>query len=132
MTYCAAPFNSVRIESTRDSGASYRPCCMYKSSDQTYSNLTEYLQGTELQQLQQHFSLPGALPESCSACRYQEANGQTSLRQHFNSKFNQSQKITQLEIFPGNVCNLQCFMCDKNSIDKFLYRYLHKAHLINQ
>lgn len=113
MPYCAAPFNSVRIDSTGTRRAIYKPCCLYEQND-SYSSILEYLQSTELHNLQQHFSTGADFPKSCNSCRYQEEQEQISLRQHFNSKFNKTQKVTSLEIFPGNVCNLKCFMCDSN------------------
>ena len=115
MTYCSAPFNSIRIDATDNFQATYKPCCVYKSVEhKQYSGVAEYLQSSELIKLQQNFLDNATLPQSCGVCQQQENQNQVSLRQHFNSKFNQLQKITQLEIFPGNVCNLQCFMCSEN------------------
>lgn len=113
MPYCAAPFNSVRVDSTGTRQAIYKPCCLYEQKD-SYSSILEYVQSTELHSLQQHFSTKIDFPKSCNSCQFQEEQGQVSLRHHFNSKFNNTQKITTLEIFPGNVCNLKCFMCDSN------------------
>lgn len=114
MAYCSAPFNSIRIEAVNETTALYKPCCLYNQSDINYLSVVDYLHSSELAELKQHFDANAEIPKSCNACYRQEQQGQVSLRQHFNSKFNQAQKITQLEIFPSNVCNLKCFMCDSN------------------
>jgi len=112
-SYCAAPFNSVRVEATSHNQSRYRPCCMYQGQ-QTYNNIQQYLHSPELQQLQQHFLTQDSLPPGCQACQNQEQQNQISWRQHFNNKFGDKKQLSQLEMFPGNVCNLRCFMCNDN------------------
>ena len=111
--YCAAPFNSVRVDATDNSQSVYRPCCMYQNK-QTHSNILEYIHSVELQELKQQFLTQTQLPTGCQACEHQEQQKQVSWRQHFNNKFGNQKQITQLEVFPGNVCNLKCFMCSEN------------------
>lgn len=111
--YCAAPFNTVRVDATDRNQTRYRPCCMY-SSNKTYNDISEYLNSAELAELREHFLTQSILPSGCQACDRQEQQKQTSWRQHFNCKFQDQKQITQVELFPGNVCNLKCFMCSEN------------------
>lgn len=111
--YCAAPFNSVRVDATDNNQSWYRPCCMYQGK-QTYNNILEYIDSVELQELKQQFLTQTHLPAGCQACEHQEQQQQVSWRHHFNNKFADQRQITQLEVFPGNVCNLRCFMCSEN------------------
>lgn len=111
--YCSAPFNSVRVDTTDTDQSRYRPCCMYHGK-QNYNNVLEYINSNELFELKQHFLTQSRLPNGCQSCNHQEQQKQISWRQHFNSKFREQKKITQLELFPGNVCNLKCFMCSEN------------------
>ncbi len=111
--YCSAPFNSVRVDSTDGNQTRYRPCCMYHGR-QDHNNVLEYINSSELSELKQHFLTQSVLPSGCRACAHQEQQKQISWRKHFNSKFQDQKQITQLELFPGNVCNLKCFMCSEN------------------
>lgn len=112
--YCPAPFKSIRVDATSQ-GVSIRPCCAYQSQTNEHISLEQYLNGQELKDLKQHFmSDKDYLPLGCRRCQQQEVLNQSSWRVHFNNKFPDSQDdgITQIEAFPGNVCNLKCFMCN--------------------
>jgi len=112
--YCAAPFNSVRVVATNNTQSEYRPCCMYQSNT-SYTNILQYVNSQELADLREHFLTKSFLPAGCRPCADQEQQKLTSWRNHFNAKFQKQKQITQLELFPSNVCNLKCFMCS----DKF-------------
>lgn len=114
--YCSAPFKSIQVDATNQ-GVSMRPCCVYQSQTNENKSLDQYLTGQELKDLKQHFmSDRDHLPLGCQRCRQQEDLNQTSWRTHFNNKFSDPSDhvITQIEAFPGNVCNLKCFMCNPN------------------
>lgn len=112
--YCPAPFKSIRVDATNQ-GVSIRPCCAYQSQTNEHNSLDHYFTGQELKDLKQHFmSDKDYLPSGCQRCQQQEDLNQTSWRTHFNNKFPDPSDhvITQIEAFPGNVCNLKCFMCN--------------------
>jgi sulfatase maturation enzyme AslB (radical SAM superfamily) len=86
---------------------------MFNDYNVEHDSVQDYLASDLLKktQTQMYSTLPGA----CSSCVRQEAQGQTSLRQHYNNKFKDLNRIAQLETFPSNVCNLRCFMCNADS-----------------
>ena len=110
-SYCSAPFVNVRVDADKN-GTIFGPCCYY-TPRKYYNSIQDYLASEELKNLQQHFITQDTLPTGCQACAVNESNGLISSRTHFNNKFQHTDnKIQQLEIFPGNVCNLKCFMCN--------------------
>ena len=110
-SYCSAPFVNVRVDADKN-GTIFGPCCYY-TPRKYYSSIQDYLASEELKNLQQHFVTQDTLPAGCQSCAINESNGLISSRTHFNNKFQHTNnKIQQLEIFPGNVCNLKCFMCN--------------------
>ena len=109
---CTAPFKNIRINVLPTEQTTFRPCCMFNDYNVEHTSVQDYLDSDLLKktQTQMYSSLPGA----CSSCVRQEAQGQTSLRQHYNNKFKDLNGIAQLETFPSNVCNLRCFMCSES------------------
>jgi sulfatase maturation enzyme AslB (radical SAM superfamily) len=123
--YCPAPFKSIRVDATNQ-GVSIRPCCAYQSQTNEHNSLDHYLAGQELKDLKQHFmSDRDYLPLGCQRCQQQEDLNQTSWRTHFNNKFSDPDDhvITQIEAFPGNVCNLKCFMCNPHTSTSLASEY---------
>jgi len=109
MPYCVQPFINIRI----DSDSEYKPCCHYKGSIPAQS-VSEYVNSTELAELQQHLLTDQLLPLGCHVCQSQENKGQPSFRQQYNDFFNSRNQtyIAHLEMVVNNTCNLKCFMCD--------------------
>ena len=110
---CPAPFKNIRINVFATEQMTFRPCCHFSDYNAEHKNVQDYLSSDLLKNTQDQ--MYHALPPSCSTCVRQEAQGQTSLRQHLNNKFKDTNGITQLETFPSNVCNLRCFMCNEDS-----------------
>lgn len=90
----------------------FRPCCNFNDYNTEHKNVQDYLASDLLKKTQEQMYTE--LPTACSTCVRQEAQGQTSLRQHWNNKFKDIDGITQVETFPSNVCNLRCFMCSED------------------
>ena len=111
------PFASVRIEDGKNNNSTLiRPCCLFKPDKKTtHTNLKEYFDSDMLQELQQHLLTQDTLPAGCSACQRIEETGQLSVRQLKNRYFDvdhlETTSIQELDIFPSNLCNLNCIMC---------------------
>lgn len=112
------PFASVRIEDGKNKNSTQiRPCCLFRSDKETsFDSLEEYFESDMLRELQQHLLTQDTLPPGCSVCKGVEEAGQQSVRQLKNKFFtiNDPSKtsIQELDIFPSNVCNLSCIMCN--------------------
>lgn len=111
--YCSQPFNNIRIEVTGDNVTHYKPCCHYKSA-RNFSNVKSYLESEELKNLQHHLLTQPELPSGCQYCKEAEAHGNkysTRLLHSYAEPISET-KIENLEINPGNICNLKCVMCN--------------------
>lgn len=115
------PFVSVRIENGKNKNSTLiKPCCMFNPDKKTaHSNIKEYLESDMLQELQQHLLTQDTLPSGCATCQLVEEKGQLSVRQLKNRYFDVGQPketaIQELDIFPSNLCNLNCIMCNPKS-----------------
>ena len=107
--YCPKPVVSIHM----NTDLTVRPCCYYKNSGQ-YTTIDNYLQSPELAALQRHMLTHESLPDGCESCRIDEDNHLPSLRNKYLDVLSHETqtKITDLEIFPGNACNLSCLSCD--------------------
>jgi len=110
---CTAPFKNIRINVQPTQQTTFRPCCMFNDYNAEHNSVQDYLDSDLLKKTQTQ--MYSSLPSACASCARQEAQGQTSLRQHYNNKFKDINGIAQLETFPSNVCNLRCFMCNIDS-----------------
>jgi|LakMenEpi03Aug12_release.lakeMendotaPanAssembly.Ray.scaffolds.fasta_scaffold390217_1 sulfatase maturation enzyme AslB (radical SAM superfamily) len=117
--YCPKPFASIHMYTDQDLNPTVRPCCNYKPIKQ-YTTINDYLQSSELASLQQHLLTKESLPVGCEACKIEEDNNLPSLRKkYFNVLGHKTQtKIVDLEIFPGNACNLSCLSCNPSHSTK--------------
>lgn len=115
--YCIQPFNNIRIDSSNIiNNTRYRPCCHYIQSDE-YNDIESYLASSELSELQNHLLTKDTLPPGCKICNDAEVFGHETSTRLLHSRNIQILKETDikvLEIFPGNICNLRCVMCDPN------------------
>lgn len=115
--YCIMPFASIRIEDAlNEQSTKIRPCCFYKYDHKPlFNNIREYLDSTELAQLQHHLLTKNELPPGCVACQKVENANQLSVRQlkekYFNINALTNTAIQELDLFVSNVCNLTCVMC---------------------
>ena len=111
--YCIQPFNNIRIEVTEDNVTQYKPCCHYKSAT-NFSDVKSYLESAELKNLQHHLLTQPELPSGCQYCKDTEAHGNENSTRLLHSYVEPTSetKIENLEINPGNICNLKCIMCN--------------------
>lgn len=112
--FCPAPLNNLRIENDSSANVVFKPCCLYQVH-QPIPTLEQYLHGSEMQTFRSKM-LNNESDTSCFRCTVPESMGLTSIRQSFlNKSLTATQtKITSLEIFFGNTCNLGCAMCSSN------------------
>lgn len=113
MFHCAAIQKNIRVEGSAVTGLKILPCCVYQA-DQNYRTLAEYYSSTEYQELQS----TSTWPRGCGACRQQENQNQTSYRQLVNQSLDNIQG-RRFEIFPSNICNLKCVMCNPANSSAF-------------
>ena len=101
------------MNSDRNGNSIVRPCCQYDSETQ-YTSIDDYLQSPELASLQHHMLTQSSLPPGCAACKIDEDNNLPSLRSKYVNvlEHQHKTKIVDLEIFPGNACNLSCLSCN--------------------
>jgi sulfatase maturation enzyme AslB (radical SAM superfamily) len=113
MTYCNQPFTNIRIEPDRNGDMLYRPCCLYQPELES-RDLKSYIDSIELTELRLSLLDQTQLPASCGACSKVEQQGHRSLRQIHNQDkpVLTSVELTSVEVFPGNICNLRCLMCE--------------------
>lgn len=120
--FCIAPFVHMYVHSNEGS----RVCCMTTESSELTSdvelNLEERWQGKYLQNIREDF-LNNKRPDICSKCFTLEDSGGVSDRNRFNEQYeyldidldtvhgNQFKSPIDLDIRPGNLCNLKCRMC---------------------
>ena len=107
--HCSAIRNNIRIVGNHDTGTRILPCCVYKTT-QNYQTLDEYYSSSEYQSL----LTATDWPTGCQRCRVQEQSNQTSYRNQFNHSL-ASTELVRYEIFPSNICNLKCVMCNSES-----------------
>jgi organic radical activating enzyme len=113
--YCILPFTSIRIEDDQNKNSTkIRPCCLYRS-DMKFSSVEEYLESDALKNLQNHLLTQDTLPNGCRLCKETEEKNQLSVRQlrnkYFNNDIQTKTLIDFVDVFPSNVCNLNCIMC---------------------
>ena len=128
---CQAPFKNIRISMISTNQSVYHPCCNYVDYNISHKNVNDYLNSTELVDLKQQMFAEN-LPSACNTCVKEEEQNQVSLRQHMNAnKIPYSNSIAQLEVFPSNVCNLRCLMCNHMSSSALAAEYKAVGWLSN-
>lgn len=113
--YCIMPFASIRIEDAVNiESTRIKPCCHFKDNT-VFDSLDHYLESSVLSELQEHLLTQDTLPAGCGYCAEVESKNQLSVRQLRNKYFKDTiqprTQIQYLDIFPSNVCNLNCIMC---------------------
>lgn len=135
--YCIQPFNNVRIDVTENNVTQYRPCCHYKSAT-NFSDVKSYLESEELKNLQHHLLTQPELPSGCQYCKDTEVHGNensTRLLHSYAEPISET-KIENLEVHPGNICNLKCIMCNPQSSSALSSEYVKlgwiKKHVVTE
>lgn len=128
--FCAAPFIHMYVHSNEEQ----RVCCISTETDthvtdDTELDLEKRWQNDYYKEFRKKF-LRNEKPEACSKCYKLEAVGGISDRIRFNETYmetlepnvetgNQYGTPLDLDIRPGNLCNLKCRMCGPVSSSQF-------------
>jgi organic radical activating enzyme len=123
--YCAAIDKGLHIDGTNAYGVRLRPCCNYIPTE-VYSNYNEYEGSKEVKDLKQATDWP----RGCSFCKHAEIKNHISPRQLANESLKDVEGI-RYELFPSNVCNLKCLMCDPK-LSTALAAEQHKLNIIDE
>lgn len=135
--YCSAIHRNIRITGSTETGVRLLPCCIYRT-DKIYSTLEQYENSEEIRELKQATDwVPG-----CEICRRQESMGQRSYRMDSNNFWQGEKSGIRVEVFPANVCNLKCLMCDssvstahaqeRHAIGEGSYEYIKEFDITNE
>lgn len=106
---CPNVLQNLRIEGSHATGIRLLPCCVYQTN-KNYSSLDEYNSSEEIIKLKTATEWPAG----CNTCQRQELAGQRSYRNDSKNYFQDRHEV-RVEIFPSNVCNLKCMMCDETN-----------------
>lgn len=128
--FCAAPFVHMYVHSNEEQ----RVCCISTETntnvtDDTELDLEKRWQNDYYRDFRKQF-LRNEKPDACSKCYDLEAAGGVSDRIRFNETYmetlepnvetgNQYGSPLDLDIRPGNLCNLKCRMCGPVSSSQF-------------
>jgi molybdenum cofactor biosynthesis enzyme MoaA len=124
--YCALPFNHVNVNPRGD----YQICCKHSVPDEHRKNIkfvshTEWQNNQYLKEVRTSFE-QGLEHPGCNACWRQENLHASSLRQVQAQEYQIlgakpfQQKLLNIEVSVGNLCNLSCVMCDEESSSAIL------------
>lgn len=125
-TYCSVAFGGY------DSRA--RSICCWANTKNKYNSFTEVSSSNEIKQLR-HDLLNGVKNSICKSCWDQEDLGIRSMRIMHTSMVDsdrikneiENQKLSNLTIDSGNVCNLQCRTCNPLSSSSHIKEAMFKA-----
>jgi len=124
--YCALPFNHVNVNTRGD----YQICCKHPVPGEHRKNIkfvshTEWQKNQYLNEVKNSFE-QGLKHPGCNACWQQENLHVPSLRQTQAQEYRIlgakpfQEKLLNVEISVGNLCNLTCIMCDERSSSAIL------------
>lgn len=107
-TYCPLPFRHVYVD-----GSGIKPCCSYTRN---YSgSIEEWLQSSELQQLQQQI-LNNEIPQGCRSCIHNEQNNLYGTRlgalNDYSNVIISDTNIDYVDYRSVNICNFKCRSCE--------------------
>lgn len=115
MAYCMAPYRNVYINNGKA-----RPCCWYerrelKNSVDNLNDIVDVFQSEEFDQIREN-------PTGCWKCQMHENRGGKSHRMLWNERENDDgiAKLTNLDIYMGNLCNLACVTCSSANSSKWI------------
>jgi len=124
-TFCVAPFMHMYVHKNED----IKMCCVTTenklASASTELDLEKRWKSKHYQKIRQQF-LDGKEPDICNKCFTTEKHNGVSDRINFNRRYldilepnietgNQYNSPIDLDIRPGNLCNLKCRMCGPHS-----------------
>jgi len=142
-TLCVVPFLGGCIRPT----GKLAVCCISKTSRKySYKNIDEWLNSNELINLRKDL-YNGIKNENCIKCWQKQDIGQISLRQLYNSSLFKKEvkniiletaknnfileknEIKFLDLKLGNLCNLQCIMCNPESSSRLFTEWKNNKHI---
>ena len=115
-TFCVNPWLSLSLQTDNK----LSPCCLIAGWNFPYQDLDKYFKSKQLNDLRKDL-LNGVKNKSCDRCWYKESQGTESLRQWSNKTIKGDirkqienpdiEKLVNVELSLGNLCNLKCLMC---------------------
>jgi MoaA/NifB/PqqE/SkfB family radical SAM enzyme len=126
-SYCPLPFNHTAISTQ----GYYDICCEHPTPKQHLFHLNDgdfdaWQKTKYCQEVKQSF-IENQKHAGCSACWKKEQQGRTSYRQRILKEYKilgatepPQEKLLNIDIAVGNLCNLSCLMCDETSSSKIL------------
>lgn len=119
MAYCMAQFRNVYINNGKA-----RPCCWYERKDlnnkvDNLIDIVDVFQSDEFEAIRNNKS---DRPSGCWKCQMHEDNGGKSHRHFWNEREvdDGTVKLTDLDIYMGNLCNLACVTCSSHNSSKWI------------
>jgi organic radical activating enzyme len=124
--FCALPFGHTTVNTS----GNFLVCCVHSppavdTININQDNYTSWQNSNYLNQVRQSFKENKQHP-GCSVCWQHENKSQPSLRTKSQKEYkllrvtDSSNKIVNLEIQLGNLCNLKCLMCNENESSAIL------------
>lgn len=115
MAYCMAPYRNVYINNGKA-----RPCCWYERRELNNSveNLTDIVRVFNSEE----FDKARENPTGCWKCQMHEERGGKSHRMLWNEREKDDgiAKLTDLDLYMGNLCNLACVTCSSHNSTKWI------------
>jgi molybdenum cofactor biosynthesis enzyme MoaA len=119
MPYCMAPFRNVYINNGKA-----RPCCWYERTElkNKVENLIDIVEVFNSEEFNGIRNNPSERPSGCWKCQMHEDKGGTSHRLLWNEREvdDGTAKLTDLDIYMGNLCNLACVTCSSHNSSKWI------------
>lgn len=119
MAYCMAQYRNVYINNGKA-----RPCCWYERRElnNKVENLVDIVDVFHSEEFDAIRNNPSERPTGCWKCQMHEDNGGTSHRHLWNEREvdNGEVKLTDLDIYMGNLCNLACVTCSSHNSSKWI------------
>ena len=119
MAYCMAQFRNIYINNGKA-----RPCCWYerKELDNKVDKLIDVVDVFNSEEFESIRNNPSDRPSGCWKCQMHEDKGGKSHRHLWNEREADDgvAKLTDLDIYMGNLCNLACVTCSSNNSTKWI------------
>lgn len=115
MAYCMAPYRNIYINNGKA-----RPCCWYERREldnkvEKLVDIVDVFKSSEFDRTREN-------PTGCWKCQMHEAKGGKSHRMLWNEREQDDgvAKLTDLDIYMGNLCNLACVTCSSHNSTKWI------------
>ena len=115
MAYCMAPYRNLHIQN-----GIAKPCCWYNKK--YINNTVDKLADSADIFHSEEFDAIRINPQGCQTCQRHEAAGGKSHRMLWNEREQDTGevKLTDLDLYMGNLCNLACVTCDSHNSTKWI------------